>query len=198
MGERMEAKSAATVQAQETSTAQLAELMQMCKLLLDEERWQILGLLARRGYTVDELAQELPVARSSIMRHLAQLGEAMMVETKQANAGTLYQINAKEIRMLKKRFFARPQPPADQTEPERVLSAFVRQDRITHMPVHPEKMRILLEWLAERFTPGERYAEREVNEILTRHHEDYAMLRRYLVDHGLLAREQGIYWRVES
>jgi len=35
-----------------------------------------------------------------------------------------------------------------------------------------------------------------VNAILKRFHPDTPALRRYLVDHKLLAREQGEYWKV--
>ncbi len=40
--------------------------------------------------------------------------------------------------------------------------------------------------------------EPAVNDLLRRHHDDYAALRRYLVDAGLLHREQGMYWRVDK
>ncbi len=41
-----------------------------------------------------------------------------------------------------------------------------------------------------------RYAEREVNAIIQRRHDDAATLRRYLVDEGLLDRAAGEYWRI--
>jgi hypothetical protein len=63
------------------------------------------------------------------------------------------------------------------------------------MPARPAPRGIVLRWLAERFEPGRRYPEREVNELLRRSHPDNAMLRRYLVDHGLLERDHGVYWR---
>jgi hypothetical protein len=61
-----------------------------------------------------------------------------------------------------------------------------------------KKRRIVLRWLANRFEPGVRYTEREVNEILKRHHPDFATLRRDLVGSGLglMRRENGIYWRL--
>ena len=49
--------------------------------------------------------------------------------------------------------------------------------------------------LAERFEPGHRYAEREVSAILADDAPDPATLRRLLVDHGLLSRAAGEYWR---
>ena len=31
--------------------------------------------------------------------------------------------------------------------------------------------------------------------MLRRYHDDYAALRRYLVDEGFMTREGGVYWR---
>lgn len=50
-------------------------------------------------------------------------------------------------------------------------------------------------FLADRFEPGRRYAEREVNDLLADDAPDPATLRRLLVDEGFLDREPGIYWR---
>jgi hypothetical protein len=52
-----------------------------------------------------------------------------------------------------------------------------------------------LERLAHEFEPGLRYTEKEVNSILLNFHADYAAIRRYLVDEGLLTRADGSYWR---
>ena len=54
---------------------------------------------------------------------------------------------------------------------------------------------MLLDWVVQAFEPGVRYSEREVNELLAARHPDTAMLRRYLVDEGLLDRAGGEYWR---
>jgi hypothetical protein len=63
------------------------------------------------------------------------------------------------------------------------------------MPARQGKRLVILRWLVERFEPGVSYPERQVNEILQQVDPDYAMLRRYLVDAGLMQRDQGIYWR---
>jgi hypothetical protein len=54
---------------------------------------------------------------------------------------------------------------------------------------------VILRYLAEQFEWDRRYTEKEVNEILGRTHEDYASLRRYLVDSLYLARDHEVYWR---
>ena len=75
------------------------------------------------------------------------------------------------------------------------LSAFVRDGRITAMPVRSAKRRLLLDCVAQAFEPGLRYAEAAVDEVLTGICDDHAALRRYLVDEGFLSRQAGMYWR---
>jgi hypothetical protein len=76
-----------------------------------------------------------------------------------------------------------------------VLSRFIKGGRLTSIPVQFSKRAIVLDYLAQSFEPGRRYPEREVNETLSRFHDDVAALRRYLVDEGFMEREAGIYWR---
>ena len=79
---------------------------------------------------------------------------------------------------------------------EAVLRTFFRNGRLTEIPARESKRRIVLERIALEFEPGERYEEPEVNAIVGRFLNDYASLRRYLIDARLLAREHGEYWRV--
>lgn len=77
-----------------------------------------------------------------------------------------------------------------------VLGRFVDADgRIVTMPTKRSKRLVVLDHIAQRFEPGRTYAEREVNEVLSGFHDDYAALRRYLVDEQFLAREANVYWR---
>lgn len=77
----------------------------------------------------------------------------------------------------------------------KILDTFVRDGRLVRMPARHGKKLVILRWLVERFEPGTMYPERQVNEMLQQVDPDYAALRRYLVDAGLMQREQGIYWR---
>ena len=54
---------------------------------------------------------------------------------------------------------------------------------------------MVLEYLAERFREEVDYPEAEVNEILKAFNDDFASMRRYLVDEGLLTRSNGYYSR---
>lgn len=76
-----------------------------------------------------------------------------------------------------------------------VLRTFVVDGRLQSVPVARAKRLVVLDWLAGRFEPGKTYPERDVNFMLGLVHPDYAALRRYLVDEGLLERRDGFYWR---
>jgi hypothetical protein len=77
-----------------------------------------------------------------------------------------------------------------------VLRVFLDEGgRLRAMPAKWSKRLVVLDYLAQLFEPGVRYSEAEVSALLRAFHPDYAMLRRYLVDEGFLAREAGIYWR---
>lgn len=71
----------------------------------------------------------------------------------------------------------------------------MRNGRITIIPAKRSRRLVLLDHIAQLFEVGVRYSESDVNRRLTAVHDDYAALRRYLVDEGFLSREQGEYWR---
>jgi hypothetical protein len=72
--------------------------------------------------------------------------------------------------------------------PARVRALFSR-GRLVEIPRAPELRMELLRFLAERFEPGRAYTEHDVNALLREVHDDHAALRRYLVDAGLLVRD---------
>ncbi|MBV9820668.1 MAG: DUF2087 domain-containing protein [Actinobacteria bacterium] len=77
----------------------------------------------------------------------------------------------------------------------KVLRSYLQRGRLQVLPRGGTKRSLLLAYLATAFEPGVRYPETEVNEIVGVWHPDVAALRRYLVDEGLLARQDSVYWR---
>ena len=76
-----------------------------------------------------------------------------------------------------------------------VVGRFIQDGRLVIMPSKRAKLLLVLDHLAQDFEPGRTYQETEVNGMLLGYHDDYAALRRYLVDEGFLTREGGVYWR---
>lgn len=72
---------------------------------------------------------------------------------------------------------------------------FTPAGRLHTIPSKHAKLMLVLDRIAQSFEPGIRYPEAEVNAILLGFHDDFAALRRYLVENGFLTREGGIYWR---
>ena len=79
---------------------------------------------------------------------------------------------------------------------DQTLDRFLTPDgRLHTIPSKRAKLLVVLDHLAQRFEPGRVYEEWEVKELLTQAHPDHAALRRYLVDHQFLTRENNRYWR---
>lgn len=176
----------------------LQAVVSLAKLLLDEDRLKIIGCLAIRPRTVREIAVELALREGAVARHVAGLAAAGMVAARPEGDAGQYQLDAAAIQALKRTLFAGESgPPAaelDQADP--VLRNFLDGERLKEIPASQGKRQVILAWLVAKFEPGVRYPERQVNEIIARHHPDYASLRRYLVDADLMQRASGVYWRV--
>lgn len=76
-----------------------------------------------------------------------------------------------------------------------IVGRFIKEGRLVIVPTKRSKLLLVLDHVAQDFEPGRTYGEPEVNEMLGRYHDDYAALRRYLVDEAFLTREGGVYWR---
>ncbi len=86
-------------------------------------------------------------------------------------------------------------PGAGDSPGAAVVGAFLRGGRLERLPATRRKRLAVLDHLAQGFEPGIRHTEQEVNTILRAFNDDYATLRRSLVDEGFLMRESGQYWR---
>jgi len=63
------------------------------------------------------------------------------------------------------------------------------------MPSTAAKRRLVVEKIAQEFEPGRRYPERDVNFMIQLIHQDYAAVRRYMIEEGFMDRADGAYWR---
>lgn len=80
-------------------------------------------------------------------------------------------------------------------EEEIVLRNFLVDGRLRSIPARQKKKEVVLRFLIQQFELERIYTESEVNSVLASYHEDFASLRRYLVDTDLLQRENSMYWR---
>ena len=170
---------------------------EILRALADPERLAIAGALARADASASALSETLSLPVTRVRRHLNRL-TATGVARLQPDRRT-YRLDPETLRWAAEQVG----PPreaglalgAASEDEEAVLRTFFRNGRLTEIPMKRSKRLIVLERIALEFDPGVRYGEKEVNAIVGRFVDDYASLRRYLVDERFLAREKGEYWR---
>lgn len=181
------------------------ELLKFFKVLADSSRLKIVGMLAVKASTVEDLASRLNLSASTVSHHLSRLAEADLVTTCVEGRHYFYALQTKVLedmsrRILQKENLARP--PAEDALPgfdQKVLNAFIMPDgRMKAFPSQEKKLLVILRYVLQAFQIGVRYSEKEVNEILKRYHEDSSSLRRAMIDYKFMAREGGggDYWRL--
>src|SRR5664279_839362 len=72
---------------------------------------------------------------------------------------------------------------------------FGADGRLATLPAKQSRQLAVYDLIAQRFVPGVRYTEGEVNRELMAVYDDYVTLRRALIDFGLRDRADGQYWR---
>ncbi len=164
------------------------------RLCLDPTRLAALGRAAEGELTIDGLAGAFGLERRAALRIVGGLRAAGLVD----ESGRLDQTVLRGItQTLPGESGASSEVLEGEWSQEeiRVLRTFFAGDRLAEIPTNRAKRRIVLERCAQEFDPGVRYPETEVSRRLAEFHPDYAALRRYLVDEGMLSRAQGTYWR---
>ena len=162
--------------------------------LADDDRRRVFAAVELGAATLEEVVAATGLgagAASTALGRLVSMGLVVSGDRALVVLGAAFQ-QAARASMQYVRSSEHEQYPAEQ---RKVLDAFVRDGRIVSIPAAAGKRAVLLDWLAQLFEPGRRYTEREVNAMIGRLHADTAAWRRYLVEHELLSREAGEYWR---
>lgn len=180
------------------------ELVNFFKALADANRLKIVGLLAQRPYSVEELAALLDLKASTVSHHLARLSEAGLVSARTQSYYNVYQLEKEALESKSRSLFSSAELSASIADvdldayDQKVVADFTRKDgSLKTIPAQRKKLEAVLRYVAKAFKLGKRYSEKQVNEILGGYHEDTATLRRELVGYGLMKREGGggEYWR---
>ena len=180
------------------------QLLEFFKVIGNESRLKIVGLLANEERSVGELAELLGLKEPTVSHHLAAMKTLGLAGVRAEGTVRIYWLDTKFLEEMSKDLFSRTNlatlvdGTSENAWERKVLQAFLDGDRVVEIPARHKKRIVVLAWLAKQFEMGVRYSELEVNEQLQRYHPDYASLRRYLVDYGFMQREQGVYWRIES
>lgn len=163
--------------------------------------------LISEGLSDKEIAVKLGVAASTIRNHRYKLRE----KEKQAKLflammDLLSRNTDKRINKLDKEVLCDPHKTATTlddrfniTDKEKsdVLKVYMNKSgALKNYPAKEKKKIIVLEEIAKNFSIGKTYSEKEINRILSRIYDDYATIRRALIEYGFIERSNDCssYW----
>ena len=183
------------------------ELVEFFKAFANSSRLKIIGLLAEKPYSVEELASLLDLKPSTVSHHLTRLTKTGLVTMHMESYYSIYEVDQKMLEDKSRSLFSKENLSSVASEVDadaydkKVIKDFTRRDgSLKTIPAQRKKLEAILRYIVNAFKVGERYSEKRLNEMLSRFHEDTATLRRELVGYGLMEREGGggEYWRTEK
>ncbi len=155
---------------------------------LTELQTRLVGLFAS-GVNDQEIAGEINAGSVSTIRNHRFLLREKQKQAKLflAIAELMEEQSVQATQRMKKIL------PANETDAEtqKILSTYFPlgiDGPLSTFPTREKRRLILLKHIVTRFRPDQIYNEKEVNAILSAVYEDHVMLRRLLVDYGLLSR----------
>ena len=190
-----------------TQTQQQNDLLEFFKALSNVDRLKVVGLLAVKPLTAAQIAARLGCPVQAAIKHLDYLAHFGLLKPEGAGsaekASLNYRLDTSMLHQMSQRVLAgsRPRLTKDDFEGDdferKVLSENIAPDgTLKAIPLQSKKRLVILRHLLQAFEPGQRYPEKQVNELLKRFHPDSATLRRCMVDERMMARENGVYWRL--
>jgi predicted transcriptional regulator len=179
------------------------ELLAFFKALSDPNRLKILGLLATQPQTVEQLAAAINLGASTVSHHLGRLSEAGLVTARAESYYSIYSLQTEQLEEMSRRLLKRENVVrlAEDTDIEafdrKVLRDFMSPDgRFKALPAQEKKLLAVLRHILNAFESGRRYTEKEVNEIIKPFNDDFASIRRHMIEYKFMARENSVYWRI--
>ena len=174
-------------------------LLTFFKSLADANRLCIVGLLAHRAHSVEELAEVLGLRPSTVSHHLSKLASAGLVSATVDGHYHQYALDPDALEARAQALLSTDElrelaPVEDDLDPyeRKVLDTFLDGDgRMVAHPMKRKKFQVLLRHaLRTFFTDEGPWDEREVNERLLPMTDDVASIRRGFIDHGLMTRDR--------
>lgn len=185
------------------------KLVSTLKLLADNTRLNILGLLAQAPRTGDELAALLDIQPSTVSHHLTRMQKAGLVSATAEQYYHTYILEPQTLReigaQLTMTHLAQRVRDSDIVNADayrqQTLARWVENDRLHGLPTQIKQRRVVLEWLAAKFEPDLRYGPQQRDDVLNRWCSwrdpraiDITAVERALVEEKLLTRTRDGRW----
>lgn len=206
--ELYDAKKAAEIHIEERHGSMLEYLLGMNSAFtgLSDIQREVLTFIAQ-GLSDKEVAAKLGVAQSTVRNHRYKLRE----KEKQAKLflalmDLLSNNTNKNINKLDKEIICDAHKTAttlddrynitDKEKKDTIANYMDENGALKNYPAKEKKKIIILEEIVKNFSKGKTYSEKEINRVLKRIYEDYASIRRALIEYGFIERTNDCnsYW----
>ncbi len=186
---------------------QLETLLAFFKALADATRLKIVGLLAQKESSVEELAAMLAVSPSTVSHHLSKLAEIGLVSARADGYYNVYSLQTDVLEGMAQKLLSAKTLPAVAQDVDRkaydrqVLDTYLAEDgTLNKIPGNRRKLDVVLNYIAEKFEFDRVYTEKEINAVIGALNTDISGLRRDLISSKLLGREKdgSAYWRIRQ
>jgi predicted transcriptional regulator len=182
----------------------IEQTVALCKALADRSRLLILRALHEQPQYLEELAQRVNLAVSTVSFHLKKMEATDLVYKRKEQYYTIFypRQNTLTLTLQELLQFTYEEEQMQQQRirdyKEKVLKAFYREGRIHQIPAQKQKRWIVFEPILNEFAFGRSYTEAEVNEIIKRFNEDYCLIRRTFIEERVMSRENNEYRITEN
>ena len=183
---------------------QNADLLAFFKALADANRLRIIGILANQSGTVERLAEQLGLSEATVSHHLNRLAEIGLVSAKAEGYYNVYSLQKDALEEMAKKILSRETLPLLAKDVDldaydrKVITEFTNPDgSMKAFPAQRKKLDVIIGYVAKVFELEKKYTEKEVNELLKVFNDDFATLRRELIDMKYMGRLNGEYWLTE-
>lgn len=181
-----------------------ALLRTLLKTFMHTDRLKLIGYLAEQEASAAVLADRFNLDLLTVMNHLQMFNAHQLIAVRHEEDTPYYKLNLRALLDLNKQLFGGEKRPSEarleegEAWEQEVLKNFFEGERLKLIPARHKEFLVIIKWLSTKFEFGVRYPEKQVNAMLKEYHEDYATLRRALVDFMFMQRQDGMYWCITS
>ena len=173
----------------------------MFKCLADKTRMAIIQSLVQEDMYTERLAERLGVSAPTASFHLKKLTDIGFVQARKEQYYTMYSLRREALdfnvfNAIVSESVNDEAAGRDEAYRQGVIKAFFKYGKLKTIPAQRKKREIILQEICKAFERERNYTEKEVNLIIADFHDDFAWLRRSMIEFGLMTRNNGVYRKV--
>lgn len=161
------------------------DALEILKVLADESRLKIIGILLKKDSYSEYLAYKLNLSTPTVTYHMNKLKKAGIVKATKIQHYIIYSLNYDIMNMSIEALIKSATTVDDsRTYEEKVIESFFEYGKLKQIPAQQKKREIVMAYIASNFELNKIYSELEVVAALLKIHDDYITIKRDLISMG--------------